>query len=81
MESTVGKNAENETIKRVVGGGYREEIKKQLDDEIKKITDVETQKAARAIIEEHKNATRKMVEECKSVIRQIVEEEKQEILL
>jgi len=58
---------------------YRDAIWKQLDDEVKKIIDLEMQKAVQELLEERKNATRQMVEEYKTVICQIVEEEKEEI--
>ena len=58
---------------------YREAIKKQLNNEVKKIYDLEMQNAAQELIEEHKKAIREVVEEYRSAIRQIVEEEKEEI--
>ena len=58
---------------------FREAIRKQLNDEVKKVIDLEMRKAAQELIEEHKLATRQVVEEYKNSIRQIVEEEKQEI--
>jgi ClpP class serine protease len=58
---------------------YREAIRKQLNDEVKKIYDLEIQNAAQELIEEHKKAIRQVVEEYRSTIRQIVDEEKKEI--
>lgn len=58
---------------------YREAIRKQLNDEVKKIYDLEIQNAAQELMEEHKKAIRQVVEEYRSAIRQIVEEEKEEI--
>ena len=58
---------------------YREAIRKQLNDEVKKIYDLEIQNAAQELIEEHKKAIRQVVEEYRNTIRQVVEEEKQEI--
>jgi F0F1-type ATP synthase membrane subunit b/b' len=58
---------------------YREAIRKQLNDEVKKIYDLEIQNAAQELIEEHKKAIRQVVEEYRNAIRQVVEEEKQEI--
>ena len=58
---------------------YREAIRKQLNDEVKKIFDLEIQNAAQELIEEHKKAIRQVVEEYRTAIRQVVEEEKQEI--
>jgi F0F1-type ATP synthase membrane subunit b/b' len=58
---------------------YRDAIRKQLNDEVKKIYDLEIQSAAQELIEEHKKAIRQVVDEYRSAIRQIVEEEKQEI--
>ena len=60
-------------------GQYREAIRKQLNDEVKKIYDLEMQKATQELIEEHKKAMRQIVEEYRNAIRQIVDEEKQEI--
>ena len=60
-------------------GQYREAIRKQLNDEVKKIYDLEMQKATQELIEEHKKAMRQIVEEYRNAIRQIVEEEKEEI--
>jgi F0F1-type ATP synthase membrane subunit b/b' len=58
---------------------YREAIRKQLNDEVKKIYDLEIQSATQELIEEHKKAIRQVVEEYRNAIRQVVEEEKQEI--
>ena len=58
---------------------YREAVRKQLNEEVKKIIDLEMQKAAQELIEEHKKATRQVVEEYRNAIHQIVEEEKEEI--
>jgi len=58
---------------------YREAIRKQLNNEVKKIIDIEMQKAVQELIEVRKDSTRQMVEEYKTVIREIVEEEKKEI--
>ena len=58
---------------------YREAIRKQLNEEVKKIYDLEIHNAAQELIEEHKKAIRQVVEEYRSAIRQVVEEEKQEI--
>jgi hypothetical protein len=80
MESKVRRNTDN--VKSMAAGDdaeYREAIRKQLDDGVKKVFDLEMQKAVQELLEERKNATRQMVEEYKTVIRQIVEEEKQEI--
>ena len=68
-ENTVGQD-ENE---------YREAIRKQLNDEVKKIYDLEIQRATQELIEEQKKAIKQIVEEYRSTIRQIVEEEKEEI--
>ena len=58
---------------------YREAIRKQLNDEVKKIYDLEMQSAAQILIEEHKKAIHQVVEEYRSVLNQVVEEEKAEI--
>ena len=46
---------------------------------MKKVFDLENQKAVQELLEECKNATRQMAKKYKTVIRQIVEEGKQEI--
>ena len=58
---------------------YREAIRKQLNDEVKKIYDLEMKSAAQILIEEHKKAIHQVVEEYRSVLNQVVEEEKAEI--
>jgi predicted Ser/Thr protein kinase len=58
---------------------YREAVRKRLQEEIKNVIDLEMQKAAQELIEEHKKATRQVVEEYRATIHQIVEEEKVEI--
>ncbi|MGA9696040.1 MAG: hypothetical protein WBQ62_06485 [Dehalococcoidales bacterium] len=58
---------------------YREEIRKHLNDEFRKIYDLEIQNAAKILIEEHKKAIKQVVEEYRSVLHQVVEEEKAEI--
>jgi ClpP class serine protease len=58
---------------------YREAIRKQLNDEVKKIYDLEIQNAAHELIEEHKKAIREVIEEYRTAIHQVVEEEKAEI--
>ena len=58
---------------------YREAVRKQLNDEVKKIIDLEMQRAAQELIEEHKKATRQVIEEYRAAIHQIVQEEKEEI--
>jgi uncharacterized membrane protein len=80
MESKGRRNADN--VKPMAAGDdaeYREAVRKQLDDEVKKVFDLEMQKAVQELLEERKNATRQMVEEYKTLIREIVEEEKAEI--
>ena len=58
---------------------YREAVRKQLNDEVKKIVDIEIQKAVQELIEERRNATKQVVEEYRTLIHQIVREEKEEI--
>jgi predicted house-cleaning noncanonical NTP pyrophosphatase (MazG superfamily) len=80
MESTIIRNSDS---KRLTASGdnveYRKALRKQLDDEVKKIIDVEMQKATLEIMEEHKKAMRQTIEDYRFTIRQIVEEEKSEI--
>ena len=80
MESKIKSAADNGKYNMVEEKDeYREAIRKQLNDEVKKIYDLEIQSAAQELIEEHKKAIRQVVEEYRSVIRQVVEDEKQEI--
>jgi hypothetical protein len=58
---------------------YRENIKKVIDNEVKKAIDLEIQQAAKELIEEHKKATRQIIDEYRSIINQIVAEEKEAI--
>ncbi len=58
---------------------YREAVRKQLNEQVKKAVDIDLQKAAQELMEERKNATRQVVEEYRTVIHQIVQEEKEEI--
>jgi hypothetical protein len=80
MEVKVNRNSDNGKI--TMAGDkteYREAVRKQLNDEVRKIIDLEMQRAAQELIEEHKKATRQVVEEYRSAIQQIVQEEKEEI--
>ena len=80
MESTIVGNSDGETISELLANiKYRYALRKQLDDEVKKIIDVEMQKATMEIMEGHKKTMRKMADDYKSTIRQVVEEEKVEI--
>jgi uncharacterized membrane protein len=58
---------------------YREAIRKQVNSEIKKIFDLEIQKASEELAEENKKAIRQVVEEYRTTIHQVVEEEKKKI--
>jgi hypothetical protein len=80
MESKVSHSPDNGKV-TLVGDKteYREAVRKQLNEEVKKIIDLEMQKAAQELIEEHKKATRQVVEEYRAAIHQIVQEEKEEI--
>jgi hypothetical protein len=80
MEAKVSRNPESGKLTMVGDKAeYREAVRKQLNDEVKKIIDLEMQKAAQELIEEHKKATRQVVEEYRTAIHQIVQEEKEEI--
>ena len=80
MESTIVGNSDGETISELLANiKYRYALKKQLDDEVKKIIDAEMQQATLEIVEEHRKAMKKTIEDYKSTIRQVVEEEKVEI--
>lgn len=80
MESKVIRDSDSGKV--AVSGdqaAYREAVRKQLNEEVKKIIELEMQKAAQELIEEHKKATRQVVEEYRNAIRQIVQEEKEDI--
>ena len=80
MESKVGRTPDKGESTMVEDKDeYREAIRKQLNDELKKIVDLEMQNAAQQLIEEHKKAIRQIVEEYRNAIHQVVEEEKAEI--
>ena len=80
MESTIVGNSDGETISELLANiKYRYALKKQLDDEVKKIIDIEMQKPTMEIMEEHRKTMKKILEDYKSTIRQVVEEEKAEI--
>jgi TRAP-type C4-dicarboxylate transport system substrate-binding protein len=80
METKVGGTSDSGKLPLSDDGtGFREAIRKQLNDEVRKIIDVEMRKAAQELIEEHRKATRQVVDEYRAAIHQIVEEEKEEI--
>jgi hypothetical protein len=80
MESKVRRNPDSGKPTAVNGSvEYREAVRKQLNDEVKKIFDLEMQKAVQELVEAQRNSTREIVEEYKAVIHQVVEEEKAEI--
>jgi type IV pilus biogenesis protein CpaD/CtpE len=83
METVVVRNSEIEKITVARANieyiEYREAVRKQLNDEVKKIIDIEILKSALEIREEHKKAMKQIIEDYRSAIRQIVEEEKVEI--
>jgi hypothetical protein len=58
---------------------YREAVRKQLNNEVKKIIDLDMQQAVYELLEERKNAIRQVGEEYRTLIQQIVREEKEEI--
>jgi hypothetical protein len=80
MESKVGPRQDGEKT-GVIGdkAEYRVAVRKQLNEEVKKIIDIEMQKAAQELIDEQKKATRQVIEEYRITINQIVQEEKEEI--
>jgi ATP-dependent Zn protease len=80
MESKVGHATDSG--KRILGSTrdeYREGVRKLIDDEVRKAVDLEMQKAAQELIEEHKKATRQILEEYRAAIQEIVKEEKEQI--
>jgi hypothetical protein len=56
---------------------YRANIKRIIDNEVKKAIELEIQQAAKELIEEHRNLTRNILEEYRSLIHEIVREEKE----
>jgi len=58
---------------------YREAVRNQLNDELKKVLVLEMQKATQELIEEHNKVTKQVVEEYRTTIQQIVQEEKEDI--
>lgn len=58
---------------------YRDNIRRIIDNEVRKTIDLEIQQAAQELIEEHKKATRQIIEEYRSIIQEIVQEEKEAI--
>ena len=80
MESTIVGNSDGGTSSQLLANiKYRYALRKQLDNEVKKIIDAEMQQATLEIIEEHRKAMKKTIEDFRSALRQIVEEEKVEI--
>jgi hypothetical protein len=80
MESRAIRNPDSGKLTKVGDeADYREAVRKQLNEEVRKIIDLEMQKAAQELMEEHKKATRQVVEEYRAAIHQIVQEEKEEI--
>ncbi len=58
---------------------YRENIRRLMLDEVRKIVDEEMQKASQELLEEQRKAIRYILDEHKAAIRQVVEEEKKSI--
>jgi len=80
MESTIVGNSDGGTSSQLLANiKYRYALRKQLDNEVKKIIDAEMQQATLEIIEEHRKAMKKTIEDFRSALRQVVEEEKVEI--
>ena len=80
MESTIDGNSDGKIISEIIANvKYKCELRKQLNDEVKKIIDVEMQKAVLEIGQEYKKATRQSIDDYKSAVHLVVEEEKVEI--
>jgi ATP-dependent Zn protease len=80
MDSRTSRVTDN--AKHILAGNkdeYREGVRKLIDDEVRKAVDLEMQKAAQELIEEHKKATRQILEEYRAAIQEIVKEEKEQI--
>jgi hypothetical protein len=58
---------------------YRENIRRVMYDELRKVLDEEIQKAAQELQEEQRKAIRQILEEHKAAIRQVLDEEKKSI--
>ena len=79
MVAAIVRNLASEKLMVDANVSYTETIRKQINEEVKKIIDLQMKKAVLEVIEEHKKATRQVVEDYRSTIHQIVEEEKTEI--
>ena len=80
MESTIVGNSDGGTSSQLLANiKYRYALRKQLDNEVKKIIDAEMQQATHEIVEEHRKAMKKTIEDYRSALHQVVEEEKVEI--
>jgi len=79
MVATIVRNLATEKLAIDANVSYRETVRKQINEEVKKIIDLQMKKAVLEVMGEHKKAARKVVEDYRSTIHQIVEEEKTEI--
>jgi adenylosuccinate synthase len=58
---------------------YREAIRNQITREVRKITDLEKQKAVQTLMEEQSKAMHQIIEEYTNAIRYVAQKEKEEI--
>ena len=79
MVATIVRNLALEKLTVDANVSYKETMRKQINEEVKKIIDLQMKKAVLEVMEEHKKATRQVVEDYRTTIHQIVEEEKTEI--
>jgi predicted kinase len=79
MVATIVRNLASEKLMVGANVSYKETVRKQINEEVKKIIDLHMKKAILEVMEEHKKATRQVVEDYRSTLHQIVEEEKTEI--
>jgi ClpP class serine protease len=80
MDTTADRKKDNKgAVAGVSIDEYRENIRRLMMDEVRKIVDEEMQKASQELLEEQRKAIRFILDEHKAAIRQVVEEEKKSI--
>ncbi len=80
MEVIVDRKKDSKVITEATSlDEYRENIRKLMLGEVRKVIDEEIQKAAQELLEEQRKAIRFILDEHKAAIRQVVEEEKKSI--
>jgi hypothetical protein len=79
MDATADRKKDTKIASVVSIDEYRENIRRLMLDEVRKIVDEEMQKASQELLEEQRKAIRYILDEHKAAIRQVVEEEKKSI--